>query len=310
MIKSQKMKKPALVILAAGLGSRYGGLKQLEAIGPGGETIIDYSVYDAMQAGYGRVVFVIKKEMEEAFRDRLLSRFEHRVETACAFQDLSDLPPGFTLPEGREKPWGTTHAVLAAEGLVDEPFSVINADDFYGSDAYRQMAAFLNTGANPPNGGNSHAMVGYRLANTLSEHGTVSRGVCETDEAGSLITVVEHTKISRENGSIISHAAQPPVELKDNDLVSMNFWGFTPDLFPLLQDEFISFLQKNSGELTAECYLPVVVNRLIRQKKVSVKVLDSTADWFGITYNQDRDAARENMLRKIRSGEYPRDLWA
>lgn len=307
---SEKMKKPALVILAAGLGSRYGGLKQLEAIGPAGETIIDYSVYDAIQAGYGRVVFVIKKEMEEAFRERLLSRFEHRVETACAFQDLSDLPPGFTLPEGREKPWGTTHAVLAADGLVDEPFSVINADDFYGFDAYRQMAAFLNAGAGQPNGGNRYAMVGYRLANTLSEHGTVSRGVCETDEAGSLVTVVEHTKISRENDVIISHAVQPPAELNENALVSMNFWGFTPDLFPLLRDEFITFLQQNSGELTKECYLPVVVNRLIRQNRASVLVLDTTAEWFGITYNQDRDAARENMLRKIRSGEYPRDLWA
>lgn len=308
MVTSHNMKKPALVILAAGLGSRYGGLKQLEAIGPGGQTIIDYSVYDAIQAGYGRVVFVIKKEMEEAFHERLLSRFEHRVETACAFQDLSDLPPGFTLPEGREKPWGTTHAVLAAEGLVDEPFSVINADDFYGFDAYRQLAAFLN--ASPPDGGNRYAMVGYQLANTLSEHGTVSRGVCETDETGSLVTVVEHTKISRENGTIISHAAQPPAELKDNALVSMNFWGFTPDLFPLLRDEFIAFLQQNSGEMTTECYLPVVVNHLIRQNRVSVKVLDTTAEWFGITYNQDRDAARENMLLKIRSGVYPRDLWA
>lgn len=305
---THKMKKPALVILAAGLGSRYGGLKQLEAIGPGGETIIDYSVYDAIQAGYGKVVFVIKKEMEEAFRERLLSRFEHRVETVCAFQDINDLPTGFTLPEGREKPWGTTHAVLAAEGLVDEPFSVINADDFYGFDAYRQMAAFLN--ASPTDGGNHYAMVGYRLANTLSEHGTVSRGVCETDKTGSLVTVVEHTKISRENGTIISHTAQPPAELKDNALVSMNFWGFTPDLFSLLRDEFIAFLHQNSGELTMECYLPVVVNRLIRQNRARVLVLDTTAEWFGITYNQDRNAARENMLRKIRSGVYPRDLWA
>jgi NDP-sugar pyrophosphorylase family protein len=299
------MKKPTLVILAAGLGSRYGGLKQLEAIGPGGETIIDYSVFDAIRAGFGKVVFVIKKVMDEAFREHLLKRFDDRIETACVFQDLNDLPAGFTVPPGREKPWGTTHAVLTAENAVDAPFCVINADDFYGYDAFRQKAIFLNSQATDTR----YAMVGYRLANTLSDHGTVSRGVCDVDDDGNLRTIIEHTKISRENGSIISHAHETPVTLQGNDLVSMNFWGFTPALFPLLRTAFVAFLEKNSAELTAECYLPVVINQLIQQKKVSVSVLDSEADWFGITYNEDKEAARENMLQKIRSGEYPRNLW-
>ncbi|TVQ08760.1 MAG: nucleotidyltransferase [Balneolaceae bacterium] len=299
------MKKPALLILAAGLGSRYGGLKQLEAIGPGGETIIDYSVFDAIRAGFGKVVFVIKKEMDEAFREQLLNRFDDRIETECVFQDLNDLPAGFTVPPGREKPWGTTHAVLTAEKAVDTPFCVINADDFYGYDAFRQTAKFLNSQATDTR----YAMVGYRLANTLSDHGTVSRGVCDVDDDGNLRTIIEHTKISRENGSIISHAHETPVILQETNLVSMNFWGFTPALFPLLRNEFVDFLKKNSGELTAECYLPVVVNQFIQQKKVSVAVLDSDADWFGITYNEDKEAARENMLQKIKSGEYPRNLW-
>lgn len=300
------MSKPTLVILAAGMGSRFGGLKQLEAIGPNDEVIIDYSVYDAMRSGFGKAVFVIKKEMEEPFNERLLKRFKGHIETATVFQELDDLPDGYSVPEGREKPWGTTHALMMAESATDTPFSVINADDFYGYEAFRDMGKFLTGEASDDH----YSMVGYRLQKTLSEHGSVSRGVCDIDENGHLNTVIERTKIARENGGIVAYDNDSKITLQPETLVSMNMWGFTPSIFGHLRNEFISFLDEKGEEQRSECYLPVVVDTLIRRNEAKVSVLDSQSEWFGMTYKEDLEATRKTIREKIKAGIYPAKLWS
>lgn len=300
------MPKPTLVILAAGMGSRFGGLKQLEAIGPNDEVIIDYSVYDAIRSGFGKAVFVIKKEMEQPFRERLLNRFEGHIETEMVFQELTDLPDRFSVPEGREKPWGTTHATLMAEPATNTPFSVINADDFYGYEAFRDMGRFLAEKA----ADDHYSMIGYRLQKTLSEHGSVSRGVCDIDENGYLNTVIERTKIARENGEIVAYDNGSKLVLQPEALVSMNIWGFTPSVFGHLRSEFIKFLEERGDEMKSECYLPVVVDTLIKRNEVKVSVIDSQAEWFGMTYKEDLEATRNTVLEKIKAGVYPEKLWA
>lgn len=298
--------KPTLVILAAGMGSRFGGLKQLESIGPDDEVIIDYSVYDAIRAGFGKAMFVIKREMEQSFRDRVLNRFEGHIETETVFQVLHDLPDGFSVPEGREKPWGTTHALMMAETATDTPFTVINADDFYGFEAFRDMGDFLTQKAS----NNHYSMVGYRLEKTLSDHGTVSRGVCDIDENGFLNTVIERTKIERQNGKIVAYDEDSKITLPPDALVSMNMWGFTPSIFGHLRKEFISFLKKQANELKSECYLPVVVDTLIQRGSAKVSVIDSQSEWFGMTYKEDLETTRKTIREMMKSEVYPEKLWA
>ena len=299
------MSKPILVILAAGMGSRFGGLKQLESIGPNDEVIIDYSVYDAIRAGFGKAVFVIKKEMEEPFKERLLKRFEGHIETETVFQELEDLPDGYSVPEGREKPWGTTHALMMAEPATGNPFSVINADDFYGYEAFRDMGKFLTGKASVDH----YSMVGYRLEKTLSDHGTVSRGVCDIDDEGYLNTVIERTKIERQNGKIVAYDEDSKITLPSDALVSMNMWGFTPSVFGHLRKEFITFLDEQGKEMRSECYLPVVVDTLIQRNEAKVSVLDSQSEWFGMTYKEDLEATRKTIREKIKTGVYPEKLW-
>ena len=292
--------------MAAGLGSRYGSLKQIEPIGPEGEAIIDYSVYDAIRAGFGKVVFVIKKEIEADFQGSLLKRFEDKIETSYVFQELDMLPEGFSLPPERKKPWGTAHAILTSEDEVNTSFAAINADDFYGYEPFRQMNAFFSDG----NGSDTdYCMIGYKLKNTLSEHGTVSRGLCDIDKAGFLKSVTELTQIKEEGNSIVYYENDESISLPEDSIVSMNMWGFTGSVFNQIRDRFSSFLSENINDPKAEFYIPTLVDILIRENKARVKVLPSDASWFGITYKEDRESARKSILNKIEAGEYPRKLW-
>ncbi len=298
--------KPTLLILAAGLGSRYGSLKQIEPVGPNGEAIIDYSVYDAIRAGFGKVVFVIKKDIENDFRESLLKRFENKIETGYVFQELDMLPEGYSLPSDRKKPWGTAHALMAAEGNIDTPFAAINADDFYGLEAFTGIEKFLSERSVSDT---DYCMIGYKLKNTLSEHGTVSRGVCKTDQNNFLVGITEITKIQRESGMIIYYDNDKPQNLPEDSIVSMNMWGFTPVVFKQLKELFTSFLNKNINDPRAEYFIPTPVDRLIREGRAKVKVIDCDASWFGITYKEDRDAVRKSILKKIEEGVYPASLW-
>lgn len=297
--------KPELVILAAGMASRYGSQKQTETVGPVGEAIIDYSVYDAIRAGFGKVVFIIRRDMEDSFRKNLISRFEDRVEAVCVHQDPTDVPDGFSLPANREKPWGTAHALLAARDEVKAPFSVINADDFYGREAYEVMHEFLTSGA----GDHEYAMAGYRLFNTLSEHGSVSRGICNVDNQGYLRSVTELTRILRSNGRITSEQEGIRRELPEDAIVSMNMWGFTPAIFKQTLEEFRAFMEQNIDDPKAECYIPSVIDRMIANGKARVRVLRCDASWFGITYRDDLESVRTSIRKKVEAGEYPADLW-
>ncbi len=301
--------KPTLLILAAGMGSRYGGLKQLDGMGPSGEVVMDYSVFDAIRAGFGKVVFVIRRDFEEQFRTQLGSRFEGHIQVEYAFQDLHDLPPGFTLPEGRTKPWGTAHAMLAAAGVVHEPCLMINADDFYGQDAFRIIAHDL---IEPRiNDGKSHySMAGFLLKNTLSEHGSVARGICTRDDKGMLASLTEMTKIFRTaEGAENRENPGAPVKLSGNEPVSMNFFGFTPDFFDALKSAFTAFLKEKGTSLTAECYVPSVVNDLIRDGKADVRVIETSGKWFGVTYPEDKAEVVGSIKALVDSGEYPSPLW-
>jgi len=299
------MPSPTLLVLAAGMGSRYGGLKQIEPVGPDGEAIIDYSIYDALRAGFGRVVFVVRKEMENTFKQIISARFEQHIPVEFAFQELDRLPQGFRAPAGRVKPWGTTHAVLMADSIIDDPFAVINADDFYGAEGYRKLAGHLQSGSA------DQAMVGFVLRNTLSEFGTVSRGVCEIDENGFLKGVVELTSIERDGAAARSIDAEGrATSLTGDEIVSMNMWGFTPQIFDPLQERFHKFLELNDSDMKAECYLPASVNQLIVGGQARVKVLRTHDAWFGATYREDHSRVVESISRLIRDGVYPERLWS
>jgi len=300
--------KPTLLILAAGMGSRYGGLKQLDAMGPSGEVVLDYSVFDAIRAGFGKVVFVIRRDFEEQFRTQVGARFKDTIRVDYAFQDINDLPAGFTVPEGRTKPWGTAHAVLAAEGVVHEPFLMINADDFYGRDAFAKIAADLS--APRVDDGRSHySMVGFYLKNTLSDHGSVARGVCTRDADGMLASVTEMTKIFRTADGAENRETDPPVQLTGEEVVSMNFFGFTPEIFGQLRTAFTEFLKTNGTDLKAECYVPKEVDTLIRTGQADVKVLESNDSWFGVTYPEDKADVVASIAALVEAGAYPRSLW-
>lgn len=299
--------KPTLFVLAAGMGSRYGGLKQLDGLGPNGETIMDYSIFDAIRAGFGKVVFVIRKDFEDDFRAKILSKYENHIPVELVFQSLDKLPAGFKCPEGRVKPWGTNHAVMMGKDVIHEPFAVINADDFYGRDSFEVLARQLMTMEGHKG---DYCMVGYRVGNTLSESGTVARGICQTDACGHLTTVVERTSIERIDGVVQYRDDDGSmVSIDDNTPVSMNMWGFTPDYFTYSEEYFVNFLKENEGNIKAEFFIPLLVNYLINSGKATVKVLDTTARWFGVTYAADRPDVVAKIKALIDAGEYPERLF-
>jgi NDP-sugar pyrophosphorylase family protein len=299
--------KPTLFVLAAGMGSRYGGLKQLDGLGPNGETIMDYSIYDAIQAGFGKVVFVIRRVFEKDFREKIVSKYEHRIPVELVFQDLDNLPAGFTVPEGREKPWGTNHAVLMGKDVIHEPFAVINADDYYGRESFKVLADYLCS----IEGTEGHyAMVGYRVANTLSESGTVARGVCEMDENGFLTQITERTKILREEDGVIRFIEEDgKTAVPDNTPVSMNMWAFTPDYFRHSEAYFVEFLKAHGQELKSEFFIPLMMDYLIHTGKATCRVLDTPSKWFGVTYATDRPQVVAKFAALAQDGTYPSPLF-
>ena len=299
--------KPTLLVLAAGLGSRYGGLKQLDGLGPNEETIMDYSIYEAVNAVFGKVVFVIRKSFEEEFKEKVTKKYEHLIPVEIVFQELDNLPEGFTLNPERLKPWGTNHALMMGKDAIKEPFAVINADDFYGRNSFKVLCDFLTKLGNSKN---TYCMVGYRVGNTLSESGTVARGVCETDAASNLTGVVERTQIKRIDG-VVKYKDENDewISLPDTKPVSMNMWGFTPDYFEYSDDFFVHFLKENEEVLKAEFFIPVLVNDLIVNDKATVKVLDTTSQWFGVTYQEDRPWVVNKLNELVENGEYPSPLF-
>ena len=299
--------KPTLFVLAAGMGSRYGGLKQLDGLGPNGETIMDYSIFDAIRGGFGKVVFVIRKDFEQDFRDKILSKYQNHIPVELVFQGLTDLPAGYTCPEDRVKPWGTNHAVLMGKDVIHEPFAVINADDFYGRDSFAVLGKAL---AEMGGKKNDYCMVGYRVGNTLSESGSVARGVCETNAEGYLTTVVERTAIERIDGKVSFKDENGVMQtIGDTTPVSMNMWGFTPDYFTYSEEYFKEFLDENKGNLKAEYFIPLMVNKLINDGTARVKVLDTTSKWFGVTYAADRQGVVYKIQALVNAGEYPAKLF-
>lgn len=299
--------KPTLFVLAAGMGSRYGGLKQLDGLGPNGETIMDHSIYDAIQSGFGKVVFVIRKDFEKDFREKILSKYENHIPVEVVFQSVDALPEGFTCPADRVKPWGTNHAVLMGKDVIKEPFAIINADDFYGRDSFSVMAKELMAMEGKKN---QYCMVGFRVGNTMSESGIVARGVCVTKD-GLLTDVVERTAIGYKEDGRIAFTDENGVEqiLAPETPVSMNLWGFTPDYFDYSEEYFKTFLSENIGNLKAEFFIPLVVNELIKSGKATVKVLDTTSKWFGVTYAADRPAVVEKFAELHANGEYPQNMF-
>ncbi len=298
--------EPTLVIMAAGMGSRYGGIKQIDPMGPNGEIILDYSVKDAVKAGFGRVVFIIRNDIEKAFRESIGKRFKGIIDVDYAFQELNDLPSGYSVPEGRGKPWGTGHAVLACRKMVKEPFIVINADDFYGEEAFREGARGLkNMNSEVLEG----FLVGYRLANTLSPHGYVTRGVCETDD-DALSCVTERFKIGRNDNGVVEYQDEGKnIPISGEELASMNFWGFSPALFPVLESRFAEFLKESGSGLKTEYLIPSEIDALISEGKMSVKVLKTDAVWFGVTFPEDKPAVKATLSSLIKRGVYNSPLW-
>ena len=296
------MQKPTLLVLAAGMGSRYGGLKQIDPVGPAGETIIDYSIYDAIRAGFGKVVFVIRHDIEQTFREVVGSKFANRLPVEYAFQELANIPAPFTVPPGRTKPWGTGHAILAAEAVIHEPFAMINADDFYGADTFRVLADYLRQ---VKADSNAYAMVGFTLRKTLSDHGTVARGVCQVDNAGKLKQIVELLKIAKAG----TGAKDGDQVLTGDEPVSMNFWGFTPTLFGHIRRELAQFLKAHGQEEKSELLIPMIVGSLVTQNRATCQVLRTTASWFGVTYREDRPIVIESVRKLVAAGDYPAQLW-
>ncbi|MEZ4887572.1 MAG: sugar phosphate nucleotidyltransferase [Chitinophagales bacterium] len=297
--------KPTLLILAAGMGSRYGGLKQIDGVGPSGETIIDYSIYDAIRAGFGKVVFVIRHSFEEAFKTQFAKRWEGKIAIDYAYQEVNTPIEGLDEMPERSKPWGTAHATLVAADLIQEPFAVINADDYYGADSFQQIADFLTSMA----ASDHYAMVGFQLKNTISPYGTVSRGICEADKNGYLKTVVERTKIQRlEDGNIYFLEGEQPELLGENAVVSMNFWGFHPNIFEEMRKQFIEFAKENADNPKAEFYIPLSVNILIQTGKIKLSVLTSTEQWYGVTYQEDRPTVVDALQKYADEGKYPHTL--
>ncbi len=292
------------MVLAAGIGSRYGGIKQIDGFGPNGETIMDYSLFDAHRSGFTKVVFIVRDEIVETMKEKFLPKLKGKMEVEFVIQSLDKKIPAAWQNGERTKPWGTGHAMLCAEDVIREPFAVINADDFYGQQAFRSLADFF---ANEKTG--AHAMVGYTLKNVLSEHGSVSRGCGETDSQGYLTSVVERTTIVRENGKIISKEKEGDKELSPETPTSMNFWGFYPSIFPLAGQLFQEFLKANHQNIKSEFYIPLIVNDMIARHLGKVKVISGGSTWFGVTYKEDKDAVSSRIAELIAKGEYPAKLW-
>ena len=303
--------KPTLLLLAAGMGSRYGGLKQLDGLGPNGETIMDYSIYDAIQAGFGKIVWVIRKDFEQDFREKILSKYEGHIPCEIVFQSLDKIPEGYSVPEGRTKPWGTNHAVMMAKDVIKEPFCVINCDDFYNRDCFKVIGKFLSELPEGSNG--KYAMVGFRVANTLSDNGSVSRGVCAKDANGHLTSCVERTEIERQADGKVAYKDEKGewVSIPDNTPVSMNVWGFTPEYFDYSEKLFKEFLDQPATKANpkAEYLLPWVVDKLIKSGKATCEVLDTTSKWFGVTYSADRPGTVERIQKLVDEGIYPNKLF-
>ena len=304
------MKNITLVIMAAGMGSRYGGLKQIDPIGPGGEIILDYSVYDAVKAGFNKVIFVIKEEIEKDFKEIIGNKFDGVVDIDFAYQDINNLPEGFTVPEGRVKPWGTGHAVLSCKGMIDGPFAVINADDYYGRETFELI---YNELTKEKGEGDKYefCMVGFRVENTLTENGTVARGVCQTSEDGYLTDIVERTKIAIRDGKIMfTEDGESWIEIPEGTTVSMNCWGFTPVMMEELENRFAACLERNKDNmLKCEYFLPFVVDELLKEDKAEVQVLSTKEKWYGVTYKEDKAVVVNAIREKVEKGEYPRCLW-
>jgi hypothetical protein len=297
--------KPTLLVLAAGMGSRYGGNKQIDGFGPSGETILDYSIYDAIRAGFGKVVLIVREEILEMTKALLLPKVEGKIEIDFVLQSLkSFVPEEFQNPD-RVKPYGTAHAVLCAKDAIAEPFAVINADDFYGKEAFEVVGKFLSNGVQP----NLHSMVGYAIQNVLSEHGTVSRGVCSMNAANQLIGMVERTSIAREGDKIISRGEGEEIEIEENTPVSMNFWGFHQAVFADIEEMWSNFLPANQENLKSEFYIPTVANNLIQEGKAAFEILEGGKTWFGVTYTEDKPIVIESLKKMHSSGEYPENLW-
>jgi len=299
--------KPTLVVMAAGVGSRYGGLKQIDPVGPNGEIILDYSVYDALRAGFGKVVFIIRRDIEKDFKAIIGSHFADRINVEYVFQELTDLPAGFGVPEGRSKPWGTGHAVRSCRNAVKEPFAVINADDLYGAESYKILAGYLSK-LDPSD--NTYAMVGFRIDHTLSDHGHVTRGICEVDDNRMLLSVVERFKIEKTpNGARYQDEKEQWVDLQGAAIASMNMWGFTPTLFKYIEQKFPPFLQQAGGNLKAEFLMPSIADELIKAGKITMKVLDTPAKWLGVTYKEDKPEVVRSVGELVSRKVYPSPLW-
>ena len=304
MSDNQKKSPLTLLILAAGMGSRYGGIKQIDGFGPNGETIMDYSLYDAIRAGFTKIVFIVREEILETVKEKFEPKLKGKINVEFVIQSLDKLVPAEYLSPERSKPWGTGHAMLCAKNSIHEPFAVINADDFYGKSSFQSIADYFSRDKEK-----DHVMVGFTLKHVLSDHGSVSRGIGETDTDGFLTTVIEHTKITREGDKIISNTPEGDVELNPEAPTSMNFWGFHPEIFPYSQGLFDEFLKNNYQNHKAEFFIPLVVNEMIEKKAGKVKVLRGGTIWFGVTYPQDKEQVIEKLKALVTQGEYPENLW-
>ncbi len=297
--------KPTLLILAAGMGSRYGGIKQMDAFGPSGETIIDYSIYDAIQSGFGKIVFIIRKDFAEDFKNVFEAKLKGKIETVYVMQEMDSYTDGFSWPGERTKPWGTAHAVLCAKDVINEPFAVINADDFYGRDGFEKAAKFLTTEVSP----DTWCIIGYLLSKTLSENGTVSRGVCQVGNKGDLMSIGERLKIYKEENKIIDEENNTKTELSPHTVVSMNFWGFHPNVFSYIQTLFQKFLKENVSNPKSEFFIPIIGDAFIHEEKGKIKVIPTPAQWFGVTYKEDAPDVKESIETLVKNGVYPQQLW-
>ena len=298
--------KPTLVIMAAGMASRYGSMKQIQQFGPGGETIMDYSIYDAIKAGFKKVVFIIRKDFAEDFKNIFEPKLKDRIETQYVYQEMDKYIDGFSVPAERTKPWGTAHAILCAKDAVNEPFAVINADDFYGTDAFQKAHDFLKNYCKE----DVYAIIGYQLANTLSEHGSVSRGVCEIDENNNLVGITERLKISRQNGKMVDEEGSGgKIELAEDVKASMNFWCFHPSVFSFIEKGFTTFLEQNIQNPKAEYLIPFIADRWVKAKQGVIKVIPTSAKWFGVTYKEDAPVVQRSLNELVSNKAYPANLW-
>ncbi len=297
--------QPTLLILAAGMASRYGSMKQTEGFGPSGETIMDYSIYDAIKAGFGKVVFIIRKDFAEPFKANFEPKLMGKIKTEYVYQEMDSYLGELPLPEGRTKPWGTAHAVLCAKAVINEPFAVINADDYYGKDAFVKAVDFLNNGCTEK----KYAIIGYQLSKTLSEHGTVSRGVCEVDEDNNLVNINERTKIYKEGNAIVFEENETKYQVPFNSSVSMNFWCFHQSLFGYAENLFTTFVKNNSENLKSEFFIPILAQHFMDNMDGSIKVVPCSSQWFGVTYKEDAPVVKASVDKLVADGEYPSSLW-